>query len=89
MTTHHPPTINRLQTIVDEHQYEAFTWQTDDPDDEPLIVDPTTAALLVQVHNMLERRDSAKAQEARAKMAESRARFGLIVDKAWALAMKQ
>lgn len=69
-----------LLAIASEHRSRCFTWDTDESDYEPLLVDMQTASAMALVHDALSENNQVKFEE---KVAKSRGGFGRMVDFTW------
>lgn len=78
-----PASYEALVEIAEEHQFASFVWPDDSEEDEPLIVDATTAQAMVAVHDGL---SSEKQEQFENLIARSRGHFGKMVDLVWKLA---
>lgn len=64
----------------------SFYWENDESDVEPLWIDPTTANLLVKVHDLLNNENQIKFCR---WISSSRWQFGTIVDFSWSRVEKK
>jgi hypothetical protein len=72
--------LKRLKQIVEEHQYQEFTW-TNDPEEEPVLVDVQTANALLTIYNALNSKNQKTFND---KLENSRGMFFALVNFAFA-----
>ena len=73
-------TYDALATIVREHQFRCFIWDTDDDAYEPLLIDAFTANVMVKVHDALSSENQAKFER---MVAADRGSFARLVNFTW------
>ena len=70
----------QVRWIVDNHAFRCFTWPNDPEGFEPLLVDGTTANMLVLIHDAICEENQAKMERL---IAKHRAHFINLVEFSW------